>query len=247
MNTISYQINPNVSQTFHIGKFFLILAVFTGHYFDNIEILWVPVTIALLIFSWSSGFFTYLKYNGNFNKKKFWQKKTERLAVNLAVINIFLFVLFFIQDRSGIWTWQTIVNIFGMNGFLNWLRIPDYSPFGNGMWFFTLLIIFYILYPGLEFINRRVCVSCFFSIISVGIAFYLNIIYGHALWLTICGFITDIFCARNNIRFPKYISIVSFLFILGVTLYFNYFLKIRDLNFFSLNFWQFLLSFHLKI
>lgn len=123
--------------------------------FLQIENFWVPVTIGLLVFSFSSGYFTSLKYNGNFSKKEFWLKKARRLGVNLAVINVFLLILFLIQGRSGIWTWHTIVSLLGLNGFLNWFYIRNLSPFGAGMWFFTLLLVFYLAYPVLEQLNRK--------------------------------------------------------------------------------------------
>ncbi len=44
-----------------------------------------------------------------------------------------------------------------MTGFLNWLDIENNSPFGAGMWFLTLLLIFYAFFPFLRllFLNKK--------------------------------------------------------------------------------------------
>lgn len=235
----SIQINPNVSRNFHVAKVLSILTVVLGHSnLLRIDIFWIPVTIGLLIFSFSSGYFTSLKYNGNFSKKKFWLKKARRLGVNLAVINGFLLILFLIQDRSGIWTWHTIVNLLGLNGFLNWFYIRNISPFGAGMWFFTLLIVFYLVYPVLEQLNRKKSISYLFVILFVIAAFYLHkhIVYGHALWLTACGFVTGIFYAKNNISISRNLSGLILGGVLAAMFSFNYLFGFKDYNFFFILF-----------
>ena len=116
------RIEKKISQNFTVVKFFSILLVVLGHFPKHFNI-WVVVTIGLLVFSYSSGFFTFIKYNGDFDKKLFLMKKVERLAINLAVIDIFLLILFLLRGETGIWTWQTIVNVIGLNGFLNWFRM----------------------------------------------------------------------------------------------------------------------------
>ena len=170
------------------------------------------MTIGLLIFSYSSGFFTWLKYNGHYNKKAFWMKKVERLGLNLAVINIFLLILFLFQGKPEVMTWHTIVNMLGLTGFLNWFHVGNTSPFGAGMWFFTLLLIFYLFYPGIEYLNRKKSVSYLFGISFVVLSYYLHghIVYGHALWLTACGFVAGIFFARNEIEVTGRLSVSIF-------------------------------------
>lgn len=231
------QIEKKISQNFTVVKFFSILLVVLGHSPKPFNI-WVVVTIGLLVFSYSSGFFTFIKYNGDFDKKLFLMKKVERLAINLAVIDIFLLILFLFRGETGIWTWQTLVNVLGLNGFLNWFRMPNPSPYGGGMWFFTLLLIFYLLYPLLEYINRKKEISYIFTIGYVLFAFYLHhrIQYGHALWLTSCGFIVGICFARNQVRLSIRLNIALFLFILILTVYCDSFLKIKYFNFFSIFF-----------
>ena len=136
-----------ISYNFSIAKVLAILMVVTGHYFTKtIPILWIPTTVALFIFAFSSGIFTSLKYRNNFNIKLFWKKKFVRLIPNLIVINIFLFVVFVYQHKAGIFTWHTLPALFGMSGVLNWLKIDNLSPFGYGLWFFTLLFINFYTY-----------------------------------------------------------------------------------------------------
>ena len=116
--------------------------------------------------------------------------------------------------------------------------MPNPSPHGGGMWFFTLLLIFYLLYPLLEYINRKKEISYIFAIGYVLLAFYFHhhIQYGHALWLTSCGFIIGICFARNQVRLPIRLNIALFMLVLILTVYFNFFLKIKYLNFFSIFF-----------
>jgi len=230
----SIRIDPNVSRNFQVAKVLSILTVVLGHSHLLQVNIWVPITIGLLIFSFSSGYFTSLKYNGDFSKKEFWLKKARRLGVNLAVINVFLLILFLIQGRSGIWTWHTIVSLLGLNGFLNWFYIRNLSPFGAGMWFFTLLLI----YPVLERLNRKKSISYLFVVLFVIAAFYLHkhIVYGHALWLTACGFVVGVFCAKNDISISRNLSGLILGGVLVAMLSFNYLFGLKDYNFFFILF-----------
>jgi len=234
---MEHKIDPNLSKNFTAAKLFSILIVVFGHLPKSFDI-WVIVTIGLLIFSYSSGFFTYLKYHGDFDKKKFVVSKIRRLGLNLMVINVFLLILFLIKREPGIWTWHSLINALGLNGFLTWLRIPNQSPFGAAMWFFTLLLIFYATYPLLEYLNRNKIVSYIFAILYIPAAFYLHIIfhYDHMVWLTSCGFIAGIFCARNSVKVSLYLNIILFITVLGMMFVFNYFLKIKSFNFFFIFF-----------
>lgn len=221
-----------------MAKVLSIFTVVLGHSHLLPVNIWVTVTIGLLVFSFSSGYFTSLKYNGDFSKKEFWLKKAKRLGVNLIVINVFLLILFLIQGRSGIWTWHTIVNMLGLNGFLNWFYIQNLSPFGAGLWFFTLLLVFYLTYPVLEWINRNKIISYLFVVFFVIVAFYLqkHIVYGHALWLTACGFVTGVFCARNDINISLNVSALVSGVMLATMFSLNYLLGIKDYNFFLILF-----------
>jgi hypothetical protein len=232
------KIDQNVSRNFQAAKLFSIIIVVIGHYFREFELLWIPVTVGLIIFSFSSSYFTYSKYKGNYDVNIFWLSKAKRLGTKLVVINVFLLLLAWINGRSGIWTWQTVVNILGMNGFLNWFKIQNPSPLGRGMWFFTLLLVFYLIYPSLEYLNRERIISYLFSTFFVVIAFYLDrhMMIGHALWLTASGFVVGIFFARNTVKISGSLSFMAFIVCSIMMFYFNKYLEIKSYNYYFILF-----------
>ncbi len=190
----------DTSYTFAIAKVAAILTIFTGHYFGGA--LWVPATVALFVMAWSSGFFTALKYAGNFDLARFWRAKIDRLGYRLLVIDVFLLVLFLWQRKNGIWTWQTVLALPGLNGFLNWFQVPNPGPFGAGLWFLTLLWLFYLLYPVLERINRKRTPASVFivSALIVSMVLYHLSRLDYMLWMTIFAFLFGVFSARYRIR-----------------------------------------------
>ena len=242
--------NRNISLNLQTAKVFSILAVVIGHTIgDHFPFpFWVVVTVGLFIFSFSSGYFTYLKYNGTYSKRVFWKKKAERLAINWGVINSFLLSIFLVGNRSGISTWQSVINLLGLNGFLNWLHIENNSPFGLGLWFFTLLLLFYLCYPILEYVFRTKQLSYMFSLLFISGAFYLNqkLSYGHSLWLTSCGFIIGMFTARNDLRISKYVSGIISAIILILTIGINYIADIKQFDFFLVLFFCVFLIFFIN-
>ncbi len=177
------------------------LTVMAGHYGTGIPDFWVVVTVGLLVFSISSGYFTWHRYHGEFSWRRFWRRKAARLIPNLIVIELFLFILFSAQGSEGLWSWHTVFNLAGLNGFLNWFHISNESPYGRGMWFLTLLLIFYTIYPLLERLYRG-SGSIVTTIGGILCLFILNrtVEYGHALWLTGAGFLVGIFMARHKLR-----------------------------------------------
>ena len=102
------------------------------------------------------------------------------------------------------------------------------------MWFITLLLIFYFLYPFLERIYRRSQSAAIFTVIGIAGLFLLHVkvVYGHALWLTAAGYPLGILIARRNIRLSSSIAltltIASFLAMIG----FHYILGFNGMNFF---------------
>jgi len=235
---MSPRIDQNTSRIFKLLKVLSIFMVMVGHFFKEYDLLWVPVTVGLLIFSFSSGYFTALKYTGDFSWKNYWKKKIERLGMSLLVVNFALFILFLIQGRPGIWSWYSLVNIAGFNGFLNWFRIPDPSPFGAGMWFFTLLLIFYLCYPFLEKMNHKT--FSIFTAMFIAAAFLLsrNIILGHTLWLTACGFIIGVWAAKKAILLPPNISRITAIVIFSAMITVNFIFNIKAFNFFFILFFS---------
>ena len=74
------QIDENTSRIFNLLKVLSILMVMVGHFFYEYDFLYLPVTVGLLVFSFSSGYFTSIKYKGDFSRKKFWRKKLNALV-----------------------------------------------------------------------------------------------------------------------------------------------------------------------
>lgn len=180
----------DVSQNFSVAKVLSILKVLTGDCFSEIA-LWVSTTVALFVFGFSSGFFTAAKYSESVSIYIFWRRKIDRLAYHLLVINLFLLIFLMVTAKKGLFSWHTVVSLFGLTGFLNWFKIPNKSPRGLGLWFFTLLLIFYALYPLLSFLNRSKVRACIFILFSIAIltTLHFTIRMGHMLWMTAIAFL----------------------------------------------------------
>lgn len=178
-----------ISDNFTLAKFLAIILVSTGHYFDG-SLLWVPVTVGLFVFAFASGYFTAIKQQTSVPLKAFWLAKLKRLGPPLIVINLFLGALFLLQGREGIWHPHTLLGMSGLTGLLNWLGIPNQSPFGAGLWFMTVLVIFYLIYPFLA----KLLVSHRAAFVFIGVSALVCALgqrYAsppYMLWPTIFGF-----------------------------------------------------------
>ena len=113
-----------ISENFSVAKLVLILLVATGHYFDG-SILWVPVSIALFVFAFSSGYFTAYRYRGTFKISSFFLGKARRLLPSLIAINGFLLLLFIWEGRENIAHTHTFFSAFGLVGFLDWFGVKN--------------------------------------------------------------------------------------------------------------------------
>ena len=225
----------DISYNFSVAKVLAILTVASGHFFKGFW--WAPVTNALFVFAFSSGFFTSKKYNGTYSKKKFWAAKLSRLLYPILVIDVFLLALLTLKKADGINTWDTIPSLFGLNGFLDWFGIVNHSPFGAGLWFFTLLILFYILYPIILTINKYktfAVVCLILSLITTYTLYYL-VHFNHALWLCSFAFVFGVFAARFNFKIHPYISLSCFIFSYFLMLYLSFFQDFKSLNYFFIN------------
>lgn len=207
----------SISYNFSVIKVLAILIVATGHFLPKDAPLasgfWIIVSIALFLFSFSSGYFTSNKYKDSFSFSKFWKAKIVRLLPTILIIDIFLLAIFLIQGKTEILSWQTIPALFGMSGILNWFQIENISPFGRGLWFFTVLILFYLMYPLINciFTSKKtgyVWLIVLFSILTV---FHFNITIGYMIWLTIFGFIFGTFCGKYTITIPPKYCVTGFL------------------------------------
>lgn len=162
----------DISYNFSVAKVLSILTVAAAHYFGGL--LWIPTTVALFIFSFSSGYFSSSKYAGDFSVKEFWKAKLVRLGSNLALINLFLLALFLFQGRSNVFTWDSLWGVSGLSAALAWFGLPYHSPFGAGQWFLTVLYIYYLAYPVLERINRSHAPATAFMLSALPVTTYLD-------------------------------------------------------------------------
>src|SRR5471032_2893628 len=145
MKNSSNALDARVSLNFSVAKVVAIFTVLLGHWFSP-SILWIPVTIGLFIFAYSSGYFTARIYGARLDIRRFWVNKLERLGIRYWVTLGFLDVV--VMIRGGrLFHWHTLVHLFGLSGVLNWLDIHNRSGLGAGLWFFTLLLVFYLVYP----------------------------------------------------------------------------------------------------
>lgn len=222
----------DISYNFNIAKVLSILMITTGHYFGGI--LWIPTTFALFIFAFSSGFFTSRKYQRPFDSKKFWKAKIIRLFWPILIIDIFLFFLFSAIKRSGIYSWQTLPSIFGMNGFFAWFYLPNPSPFGAGLWFFTLLLLFYLSYPLLSIINTHHPIAIVFLLISLLLATILHyaLPMEHMLWMTLFAFILGNYSGVHEHKINPWIFISLFTICCLLLVYLNKAISYNFLNYF---------------
>ena len=149
-------------------------------------------------------------------------------------LSIFFFFSFFvIQNHPSIFVWQTIPSLIGMNGFLAWFKLGNPSPFGRGLWFFTLLILFYLFYPLLAFIyKKRTTASLFilFSLILTTIFQYL-LPMEHMLWVTLFAFIFGSYFYNYRINISFMIILLIFVLSSLLLILFNTVIIYKDFNY----------------
>lgn len=199
-----------VSANFEIAKVLSIGMVATAHFFPN-TLLWVPSTFALFVFGFASSYFTHAKHREAFHLGPYWANKISRLAVPLLVIDVFLLILCSFMSTQSIWVWQTIPHLLGLGGVLDWFGFANASPLGGGMWFFTLLLVFYAVYPLLRIVNRTVAGSWVAVIAAlVGMTYcHFRFPLGYSLWLTAFSFVFGAFVAEREARISGLLCIVG--------------------------------------
>lgn len=186
------QICPAVSLNFSVAKVIAILTVTAGHWYAQ-TLLWIPVTFGLIVFAFSSGYFTAAIYGPNVQRRQFWSKKLKRLGLRFWLILAFLVVVIALEGKTVL-HWHTLVHFMGLSGFLNWAGLPSESGLGLGLWFFTLLLIFYLAYPFLAQAMRTKSAAYGLVIVALLATMYLeeSVKVGHELWLTAFGFIAGV-------------------------------------------------------
>lgn len=184
-------IPDSVSLNFSVAKVIAILLVVSGHWFGGI--LWVPVTIGLFVFAFSSAYFTSRIYGAKIDGRRFWRQKMRRLGVGYWVILLFLSLVVLLKGGT-IFHWHSLVHAVGMSGLLNWFGIKNQSGLGAGLWFFTLLLAFYVVYPYLARINASRRNATLLALAGIALACYLeeHVKVGHELWLTSLGFLLGV-------------------------------------------------------
>lgn len=133
--------------------------------------------------------------------REFWKNKFYRIGIEYTFLNIFLVCLFLIQGKENIFSISSLISWLGLKGFLNWFNISSQSPFGAGLWFLTLLLLFYILYPIIAYFCRSSYggVIFAFTFISLMLYFDATINVNHMLWITASGFVLGVFFNSRNI------------------------------------------------
>ncbi|HUU91115.1 MAG TPA: acyltransferase family protein [Phycisphaerae bacterium] len=201
-------IDKRTSENFDVARAVAILLVVTGHFGTGIALFWVGPTVGLFVFGFSSAYFTSAKYDERLRLGPFWRNKLDRLAPNVLVANAFLVVLLALEGRPGLLTWQSLVHLAGMTGWLNWFGLEIPSPLGAGLWFFTLLLCFYAVYPALRWVGRsRPALGSVVGLALVAAVLlnrYMNM--GHALWLTAWSFVLGVFVQRAAVSVRPLVS-----------------------------------------
>lgn len=222
-----------ISENFEIAKVLSIGMVATAHFFPN-TLLWVPSTVALFVFGFASSYFTHAKYRDAFHLGPYWTNKLVRLAIPLLVIDVFLLILCSLRSSQSIWVWQTIPHLLGLGGALDWFGFMNASPLGGGMWFFTLLLVFYAFYPLLRVVNQ-IRVGSWVAVIAalVGTTYcHFRFPLGYSLWPTIFSFVFGAFIAERGAHISGLLCIVGggvSILVLGL---FNVVLKVNSFNYF---------------
>lgn len=224
------RVSPNASFNYSVAKVIAIFTVMAGHWFTG-TILWIPVTFGLFVFAFSSAYFTTRIYGVGVDRVRFWRKKLERLGLRYWVILSFLSVVVVIKGGTVL-HWHTLVHFLGASGVLNWLFIPNRSGLGAGLWFFTLLLMFYIGYPYLAKLCARKINAGLFAIAATASAVYLENTYkvGHELWLTALGFLLGVAFGMHETRMRASGAAVLFIVACGALFALNMLSGQRQFN-----------------
>jgi hypothetical protein len=112
------------------------------------------------------------------------------------------------------------------------MDVASPSPFGHGLWFFTLLFIFYAVYPILEKINKNTLTSnvaiISYFIIFLWLSYAVKV--GHALWITAFSFCFGVYSAHNYIKILHKISALIMVVLASVMMFLNIKMSINYYN-----------------
>lgn len=204
---MSQSIDTRFSRNAGMLKVLSILAIAFGHFAAQypeplpfLQHWWVISAVGLIVFSYTSALFTAIRYESDFDLRAFWGRKLMRLGVPFTIINLLLLVVFLAEGREGLLSLQTLASWLGLRGFWTWFGIAQVGPYGAGLWFLTVLIMFYIAYPLLDRMNRVSLTSNVFTLVAVGVLLVLDrtVPMGHTLWITVAGFFLGVCDARHG-------------------------------------------------
>jgi hypothetical protein len=198
----------SVSFNFSVFKVLAILGVALSHWPVSADLpTWIPGNIGLVIFAFSSGMFTARIYGVEVDVARFWRKKIERLLVRYWFLLACLSVLLLAEGRT-VFHWHSLVHVFGLSGVLNLFGASG-SSLGAGLWFFTLLLLFYVAYPYLARLAAASRGDFLLPLAATVFFFYLNehVILPFSLWLTTLGFILGVFGGIVGTRVPARVSL----------------------------------------
>jgi len=221
----------STSFNFSVFKVLSILCVATSHWAADMDLpLWIPTSIGLVIFAFSSGMFTARIYGVDVDVGAFWRKKIERLAVRYWFLLAFLSVILLAEGRT-VFHWHSLVHVFGLSGFLN-LFGHNVSSLGAGLWFFTLLLLFYVAYPFLARLAAASRGDFLLPLVATVVFFYLNehVVLPFSLWLTTLGFILGVFAGMYGTQVPARVSLALTLAALALLLASNMVLGYKAAN-----------------
>lgn len=223
-------VTANVSLNFSLAKVIAIFTVMAGHWFTG-TILWIPVTFGLFVFAYSSGYFTARIYGSTIDLRQFWKKKLERLGLRYWVILIFLAIVVGMKGGTVL-HWHSLVHFLGMSGALNWLDIPNRSGLGAGLWFFTLLLLFYFCYPFLAKLTESKVTTWVGALAATATAVFLEMTVkvGHELWLTALGFILGVGFGRHEVKISARVAACFFALAAGCLFVINVVSNHREFN-----------------
>ncbi|ALK95184.1 hypothetical protein AB595_27420 [Massilia sp. WF1] len=194
------------SFNYSLFKVLSILMVVTSHWFSNLP-LWLPTTVGLFIFAFSSALFTTHGYSGQFDVTAFWRKKLRRLLVRYWFLLFFVSVLVLIEGRT-LFHWHSLIHVFGLSAFLD-LFSHNRSGLGKGLWFFTVLLLFYIVFPYLAKLCAASGKDFFLPLVVTALFMFLNlhILPGFALWLTMLGFFLGVYVGMYGTEVSSRLSL----------------------------------------
>lgn len=195
------------SYNFQLAKIGGLLAVIGQHYAVVIghpwsQFLWIAAQTGLCIFAFSSGYFTAIKYGQNFAPGAFWQAKVLRLLGSVLVANCFVCCLLLVGGKGGLFHWHSLLSFFGLNGVLYWLDTPRATPLGNGLWFLTLLLAFYVAFPVIRRLQKHRLAGLLVTGVSlpgalwVAHAFPLTVTFWETAWFFVFGTFSGTHCPR---------------------------------------------------